>query len=179
MDLAIAVAIKILSTSPCLPCYPPCSCCCRVAPALTPVVDAALPLPWPLLLSLPPPLLPCCPRPHRCQCHNTLLLSPRCPSSTLGVILATVALPPLSLMPLLIFLVDWYLPTAADSVATLCSLLLLLMLIGTSATTKMVRRGVMEAAVVIASTVVVPSPSRQYKQLCRRCQEHISKGPAL
>ena len=53
---------------PHLPRYRPCSCRCRVAPALAAVVSAALPPPSPC----------CCPHRRRCCPHGARVPSPRC-----------------------------------------------------------------------------------------------------
>ena len=72
----------IQSPSPRCPRSGPCSCRCRVAPALTAVVAATSHLSWPLLPLPPPPLLPRNPPPCRRHCHDTPLLLPRCPCSS-------------------------------------------------------------------------------------------------
>ena len=89
VDLPTAVATifccccRIALVSPHLSCYRLHSCRHSIAPNLASVVVPALPLPWPLLPSLLPPLMPRNPRPCCCcQCHNTLLLPPRCPRSS-------------------------------------------------------------------------------------------------
>jgi hypothetical protein len=78
-------------------------------PLLLPLL-LPFPPPRPLLMSSPPSLLPCCPCPHRRQCHqrhNTPLLLRRIAPAlaALAVVFAVATLPPLLLMlpPLLIF----------------------------------------------------------------------------